>query len=467
MAKREVRIRMYRQGLGDCFVLTFPRQSKPFHMLVDCGALNSQHYNSADMVRIVSEIRTFTKDRLDVVAATHEHFDHTSGFVQAQGEFDEIDVANVWVAWTENPESEAAKLLKKEFKKGKEAVEAALTRIAAPPGTPLARYKDAIGALLEFSGGLGAAAGNAAAAWQYILRKAPNVYCDPKRPPLELNGVEGVRVYILGPPEDPAYVRRKLSKKETYDEGHPSFAPFAGFVAAAAGAAGDDSQASERTLPFGKRYRITPDTAKQEKFFQERYGFEDDDSAWRRIDDDWLSLTGELALHLDSYTNNTCLALAIELGDAGPVLLFPGDAQVGNWLSWQDLKWTVKGADGEKRDVTATDLLSRTVLYKVGHHGSHNATMRGKGLELMESPDLVAMIPVHRPTARDQDWEFPYPPLWKRLKEKARGRVLLADAPDITEIEGEIAAELSPKELERFKKSTAFEPSYVEYRIAY
>jgi hypothetical protein len=85
----------------------------------------------------------------------------------------------------------------------------------------------------------------------------------------------------------------------------------------------------------------------------------------------------------------------------------------------------------------------------------------------MESPDLVAMIPVHRPTARDQDWEFPYPPLWKRLKEKARGRVLLADAPDITEIEGEIAAELSPKELERFKKSTAFEPSYVEYRIAY
>ena len=71
------------------------------------------------------------------------------------------------------------------------------------------------------------------------------------------------------------------------------------------------------------------------------------------------------------------------------------------------------------------------------------------------------------PTAQDQEWEFPYPPLWKRLREKARGRVLLADAPDITEIDGEIKAELSPKELERFKKSTAFEPSYVEYRVAY
>jgi len=463
MAKKEVSIRMYRQGLGDCFVLTFPRQSKPFHMLVDCGALNSRHYNPAVMVQIVSEIRTFTKDRLDVLAATHEHFDHTSGFVQAQGEFDEIDVASVWVAWTEDPESEAAKLLKKEFKKGKEAVEAALARIAAPPGSPLARYKKAIGGLLEFSGGLGAAAGDAADAWQYVLRKAPNVYCDPKKPPLELAGVEGVRVYILGPPEDPDFVRRKLSKKETYDEGHPSFAPFLGFVAAA----GDDTQAAERALPFAPRYRMSSDQAKQEKFFQERYGFEDDDSAWRRIDDDWLSLTGELALHLDSYTNNTCLALAIELGDGGPVLLFPGDAQVGNWLSWQDLTWSVKGADGEKRDVTATDLLSRTVLYKVGHHGSHNATMRGKGLELMGSPDLVAMIPVHRLTAQDQEWEFPYPPLWKRLKEKARGRVLLADAKDITEIEADITAALSAKELERFKKSAAFRPSYVEYRVAY
>ena len=57
-----------------------------------------------------------------------------------------------------------------------------------------------------------------------------------------------------------------------------------------------------------------------------------------------------LALAWDSHTNNTSLALAIELWRAGPVLLFPGDAQVGNWLSWDDHEYP---------GVTATDLLRR------------------------------------------------------------------------------------------------------------
>lgn len=43
-----------------------------------------------------------------------------------------------------------------------------------------------------------------------------------------------------------------------------------------------------------------------------------------------------MALMLDSATNNTSLVLGIEL-DPGEVLIFAADAQVGNWLSWQDL----------------------------------------------------------------------------------------------------------------------------------
>ena len=34
------RVRMYRHGLGDCFLLSFPRRGDdPFQILVDCGAL--------------------------------------------------------------------------------------------------------------------------------------------------------------------------------------------------------------------------------------------------------------------------------------------------------------------------------------------------------------------------------------------------------------------------------------------
>lgn len=75
------------------------------------------------------------------------------------------------------------------------------------------------------------------------------------------------------------------------------------------------------------------------------------------------------------------LAIAIELVESGKVLLFPGDAQFGNWNSWKRLKWTIQLADGTSKEVLIDDLLKRTVFYKVGHHGSHNATLRKSGLK--------------------------------------------------------------------------------------
>ena len=97
----------------------------------------------------------------------------------------------------------------------------------------------------------------------------------------------------------------------------------------------------------------------------------DQSQQWRRIDGDWLGAAETVALNLVGDTNNTSLVLAIEWGkrESGQVLLFAADAQVGNWLSWRDQKY-----DGKK--VTADDLMRRVVLYKVGHHGSHNATVR-------------------------------------------------------------------------------------------
>ena len=89
----------------------------------------------------------------------------------------------------------------------------------------------------------------------------------------------------------------------------------------------------------------------------------------------------DLALQLDSLTNNTSLALAIERIADGRVLLFPADAQQGNWLSWHKLEWQRerRRRGGRPATVTAADLLDRTVFYKVGHHGSHNATAKRRG----------------------------------------------------------------------------------------
>src|SRR6516225_3450130 len=119
--------------------------------------------------------------------------------------------------------------------------------------------------------------------------------------------------------------------------------------------------------PFAPTVTIPIERARSISFFQDNYwntagGIAD----WRGIDVDWLGTADDLALAMQSATNNTSLVLAIEL-PGGDVLLFAGDAQIGNWLSWQDRKWTI----GE-RTVTGPELLARTIFYKVGHHGSHN-----------------------------------------------------------------------------------------------
>jgi hypothetical protein len=104
------------------------------------------------------------------------------------------------------------------------------------------------------------------------------------------------------------------------------------------------------------------------------------------------------------------------------VLLFAADAQTGNWLSWPKVKWDVAG-------ISTDDLLARTVFYRVGHHGSHNATLMA-AFEKMSHPDLSALIPVHKKDpniTKRNGWKMPATNLFKRLREKTSSRVLQMD----------------------------------------
>lgn len=129
---------------------------------------------------------------------------------------------------------------------------------------------------------------------------------------------------------------------------------------------------------------------------------------------------------MQSATNNTSLVLAIELA-GGDVLLFAGDAQVGNWRSWQDRKWTVDG-----RTVTGPDLLACTIFYKVGHHGSHNATLKEQGLKLMKNLQ-TAVITVDEVVAKNMSWgAMPLKSLVAELESRTKGRTLRTDtAPSV------------------------------------
>ena len=456
-----VTVRMYRAGLGDCFLLTFHGEQGPVYMLIDCGVIVGTQ-NAADvMTRIAEDIKEKTNGRLDVVVATHEHWDHLSGFLQAKSVFEnEIDMKEIWLAWTEEPGNPRAKELKEEFGLQINALAEAVRRWEASGLQP--RLYAGVREVVSFFGELLSAGPSTADALKCLTNRAGAEfrYLTPGQTPFPVPGVEGVRVYVLGPPSEDEYVRKLLPRKESGEAYEIRMTPTRAFLAALE--SGPESEERRRlAFPFDEYYMIPKETAlsRQDDFFQKRYG--DPGNDWRRIDEDWLTVSGQLALDLDNKTNNTCLALAFEIVSTGEVLLFPGDAQVGNWASWKKVEFSLAAEDGESETVTSKDLLERTVFYKVGHHGSHNATHRAEGLELMKSADLVAMIPVNRDMAKKKKWRMPFQPLLQRLTEKCRSRVIHQDDPIGAAI-AEAEKVLSKSEAARFKNSLRETDLFVE-----
>jgi hypothetical protein len=425
------KVRMYRHGLGDCFLVSLPRadgSKEPFYLMIDCGVVLGTPKPAEAMLPVMQDIRDTTKGKLDVLAVTHEHWDHVSGFVQARDIFSPdmkddptkgFEISELWLAWTEDPADDLTKELRTEKGLALEALRMGLSHLQLSDDTQGA---DELGSILEF---FGMAKGATTTDALNIVKKAATKtsYFDPKKTqPITPDGT-GVRCYVLGPPHDRNWLRKinpSKSKSETYGL---AMAGFGMFMEGAGTALGN----VDKDRPFDQQYEIPlayAQTSPDLKFFREHYwqvqGEAPDD--WRRIDGDWLGGASEMALQLDSLTNNTSLVLAIELAPGGDVLLFAADAQVGNWLSWDELSWQVDG-----RTVTAADLLSRTIFYKVGHHGSHNATLKEKGLERMTNLK-VAMIPVNHEMAVKKRWgKMPLEELVTALRKQAKDTVLQVD----------------------------------------
>jgi hypothetical protein len=179
---------------------------------------------------------------------------------------------------------------------------------------------------------------------------------------------------------------------------------------------------SDEHYPFNDQYKRTNPATGSAALSSINARYRRRTDQWRTIDDDWMQVGEALALFMDKFTNNSSLVLAIELVDSGKVLLFVADAQTGNWASWQDVEW-------QDDDITTDALLSQTVFYKVGHHASHNATLVD-AFEKMNSPDLVALIPVHKQDGnikKTNGWKMPARNLFKRIAERTENRVLQMD----------------------------------------
>lgn len=435
-----VTVRHYCQGIGDSHLLRFPKaDGGDFWMLIDCGVHSSVSGGSTKMARVVADIAERTKGWLDVIVVTHEHMDHVSAFRTAAETFKGFTVGEVWMAWTEDPDDPQARELDKFKQQAVAALQSTSQRLdrAGALGPQLSTLQTGLDALLGFSFGVKGERVRDSRDAAARLAKGGVRYFEPGDPPIALAGVPGVRIYVLGPPRDRALLGLTERASDMYAMGAGPGWPVERVLSAAFAAADAAGGVSfDYAAPFDPnvgsdlaRLAASPlaapdDVAPEIAAFARDHYFgpsvdpapasrsrrparradAERDQAWRRIDLDWLSVSADLAMQLDDKTNNTSLVLAFEFTDTGRVLLFAADAQIGNWLSWQDAHWDVDGAM-----VAGPDLLARTVYYKVGHHGSHNATARTKGLELMTNPDLSAFIPTNSADAKKVGWhEMPY-----------------------------------------------------------
>ena len=187
--KLSVRIRMYRQGLGDCFLLTFMQNGKDdFNILIDCGLLQATANGREIMQKVAENIEaTLTVEKtiggekkkwLDVVVLTHEHADHISGFSkeQAQEVFDRMYFGEVWTSWLDDEHHPKYKAVREHFHKQVTGLKAALNKMQSQEQQSL---KEAINALVydffadDVLGAKGSTSGRSSA-WDYALKKSVN-----------------------------------------------------------------------------------------------------------------------------------------------------------------------------------------------------------------------------------------------------------------------------------------------------
>ncbi len=389
-----LRVRMYNVGFGDCFVLEFPREDQPpFRVLVDCGAHKAGYprrgWTPEDAVRaIISDITAETAPaRLDVVVATHRHEDHVSGFASPQ--WQGVEVGQVWMPWTEDPHDPEATAIRERQSRLALGLQLAFdspqfsARWTAPGPAKALRALAANsltneGAMWTLHSGFRGRPPRCflAARDTHILKECP-----------------GLTMHVLGPSKDRDVIR---------DMDPPAGQSYLRYLAAAAAAA---EPVSSQSRPFARHFTIAPadyedgelgPVAPDEIKRCARTAMHDDDLA--------------AAVSLDKAINGTSLMLMFEFGSA--FLLFPGDAQWGTW-------------NAALRDDISRELIARTTFYKVGHHGSHNATPVAFLADVL--PANIRMWAAAASVHPVRAWpEIPRETLLAELRKRAE-RVVLSD----------------------------------------
>lgn len=403
-----VGVRVYNVGLGDCFLLTFKTKSgakiKEHRILIDFGSTGRNKADGPTLQQVADQIVQDCggkNSELDALVITHRHQDHMSGFGGKPGLTltSQLRPKIIIQPWTEEPGADnplqmgttdshkAAAQYVFSLNAAQYVTDSILNEVLVRREKGMDRPSDneavfycqknlpfALGRTLkkvtetdddEVLQGVNTdtiANVDAISNIQKWSWKRGTKLVQPKRVYLEKDSplnlsVPGLKVTVLGPvgPDQWESLKKHANEDELWrklqalrsDNGQT-----------------DDTSNGTGYVKFdaGEGAYGVPSIFMKDDI--------EEDGELRKDNVRWLvenldQLRGEQLLGfvrvLDEHINNTSVVLLLEFG--GFRMLFPGDAEVAAWQAIVE--------DGK-----AASELKNIDLYKVGHHGSNNATPR-------------------------------------------------------------------------------------------
>lgn len=362
---------MYRVGFGDFFLVIVPTSTGDQHILIDCGVFKgtSGTGDIGSIVEAVEDMYQTTNGHLALVIMTHRHADHIAGFSKAE-RFKDFTASMVWMPYWEqfNDDKdkdsahnlqvdihELAENLAMQFRgRADDAAKEALAQLGNATG---------IEDFNAAASGKKKGGGNAVAL--DLLKnhlgangKKVRYYAagDKAQLPDELDGLKAT---ILGPPPEKA---RAFLALMDLKKGVGQYLD----------SINDTDDGPTPIQPFPREW--TGDVKKQYSKTDVRGYPIDYAQCIQDVNHAQPDMLAAAASKIENFLNNQSLVVLFEFD--GKKLLFAGDAQGGNWEYWL-FKTEAPQKDPTKAgDIieTSKELLQTIDFYKVGHHGSTNAT---------------------------------------------------------------------------------------------